>query len=198
MDWHRPEEAHMVQPGAQFPSIPGSPKVLESVEKAMLAMSYGVHVIGSHSSTGDLNAMLADWVMQVSFRPRLASVALENDARTLRYIRDTGVFTVNLLHEKDGAEVARRVVMPADMAKIRGRRPDLAAGTVDKLAHLDYVLHENGCPLLNNCLGWYACEAEQFVPTGDHTLVIGRVVDGDVVRSGEMLIERELGWEYAG
>jgi hypothetical protein len=28
--------------------------------------------------------------------------------------------------------------------------------------------------------------------------VIGEVVDGGILRSGEMLIERDLGWEYAG
>ncbi len=37
-----------------------------------------------------------------------------------------------------------------------------------------------------------------MVTTGDHTIVIGLVTDGEVVRPGEMLIERELGWEYAG
>ena len=32
----------------------------------------------------------------------------------------------------------------------------------------------------------------------DHTIVIGAVTDGDVLRAGEMLIERDLGWEYGG
>ncbi|WBL35014.1 hypothetical protein O0235_09460 [Tepidiforma flava] len=58
-----------------LPSLPGSPKELEGVEKALLAeLSYGVHVIGSRAADGTLNAMLADWVMQVSFRPRLLAV----------------------------------------------------------------------------------------------------------------------------
>jgi flavin reductase (DIM6/NTAB) family NADH-FMN oxidoreductase RutF len=183
-------------PGAQFPNIPGSPKVLEPVEKAMLAMTYGVHVIGSRTASGELNAMLADWVMQVSFRPRLVAVSIENDARTLRNVRETNAFTVNLLHEKDGAEIARRVVMPHETSKIRGRHGGPA--TIDKLAGLRYSLNSDGCPLLADALGWYECEAEQFVPVGDHTLVIARVRDGDVIRSGEMLTEKELGWEYAG
>src|SRR5687768_7874491 len=93
----------------EFPCVPGNPKELPPVERAMLAMSYGVHVIGSVSSGGELNAMLADWVMQVSFKPRLVAAAIENDARTLRFIRETGVFSVNMLHEKDGIEIARRV-----------------------------------------------------------------------------------------
>ena len=43
-----------------------------------------------------------------------------------------------------------------------------------------------------------ALDAEQFLTTGDHTIVVGRVTDGEVIRAGEMLIERDLGWEYAG
>ena len=182
----------------ELPQLPGSPLELEGVEKALLALSYGVHVIGSRSSDGTLNAMLADWVMQVSFKPRLVAVSIENDARTLRFIRETGAFTVNLLHEKDGLDIARKVVMPSEARKVRGRSEEAASHVIDKLANISHGLHENGCPVLDTALGWIACEAEAFHPTGDHTIVIGRCIDGERLRPGEMLIERELGWEYAG
>ena len=182
----------------EFPTIPGNPKEIPPIERAMLAMSYGVHVIGSVSKGGEMNAMLADWIMQISFKPRLVACAIENDARTLRFIRETGVFSVNMLHEKDGIDIARKVVMPSEAGKVRGRTEGLAAQTIDKLEGISYVIGENGCPLLNDALGWYTCDAQRFVTTGDHTIVIGQVVDGDIIRTGEMLIERDLGWEYAG
>lgn len=181
-----------------LPSLPGSPKEIEPIEQVMLKLSYGVQVIGSRSQSGDLNAMLADWVMQVSFKPRLVTVAIENDARTLRFIRETNVFSVNLLHEKDGLEIARKVVMPAEGSKIRGRSEEAARAVHHKLEGLDYGVHDNGCPVLDRALGWFTCDAQQFVTAGDHTIVIGGVTDGAVIRSGEMLIERDLGWEYAG
>ena len=181
-----------------LPSLPGLPKEIPGPEQAMLKLSYGVHVIGSRSANGDLNAMLADWVMQVSFKPRLVAVSIENDARTLRFIRETGVFSVNLLHEKDGLEIARKVVMPAESSKIRGRSEEAAAVINYKLDGLDYGIHQNGCPVLDLALGWFTCDVREFFGVGDHTLVIGEVTDGDVVRPGEMLIERDLGWEYAG
>jgi flavin reductase (DIM6/NTAB) family NADH-FMN oxidoreductase RutF len=178
--------------------LPGSPKDIPGPEQAMLKLSYGVHVIGSRSGDGELNAMLADWVMQVSFTPRLVAVAVENDARTLRFIGQTRVFSVNLLHEKDGLEIARQVVMPAEGRKIRGRSDEAAALVHEKLAGLEYGIHENGCPVLDRSLGWFTCEVQEMHQTGDHTVVVGRVTDGDVLRPGEMLIERDLGWEYAG
>lgn len=183
---------------SNLPQLPGSPREFEPVERALLALSYGVHVIGSVDAEGSMNAMLADWVMQVSFKPRLVAVAIENDARTLRYIRETEVFSVNLLHEKDGLEIARRVVMPAEGRKIKGRSEEAAAVINHKLAEIEHGIHPNGCPVLDRALGWFTCDADQFIPTGDHTIIIGRVTDGELLRVGEMLIERDLGWEYGG
>lgn len=182
----------------ELPILPGSPKVIPGPEQAMLKLSYGVHVIGSTNERGDVNAMIADWVMQVSFKPRLVAVAIENDARTLRFIREVGVFSVNLLHEKDGDEIARKVVMPSESKKIRGRPEDMKDLVFNKLEEVPHGIHENGCPVIDAALGWFTCDVVDYFPTGDHTVVIGEVTDGDVVRPGEMLIERELGWEYAG
>ena len=180
------------------PLPPGQPLNVDPIEEAMLALSYGVHVVGSRSDDGTLNAMLADWVMQVSFKPRLVAVSIENDARTLRFIRETGVLSVNLLHIKDGDEIARKVVMPAEGSKIRDRSSETAAAVHDKLTGIPYGLPDNGCPVLDAALGWFTCDVVEFVSAGDHTLVIGRVTDGAVVRKGEILTERYLGWEYAG
>lgn len=181
----------------EMPDLPGSPKELSPEEQAMLAMCYGVHVIGSRAENGDLNLMLADWVMQTSFEPRLVAVSLENTARTLRFVRETGVFSVNLLHEKDGETIARRVVMPSEKSKVAGRTVN-RDGIVDKLQGLDYALTDLEVPVLFDALAWFDCEVDQIVETGDHTIVIGRVHDAAVLRSGEILTERELGWEYAG
>ena len=183
---------------SNLPNLPGSPKELEGVEKALLALSYGVHVIGSLAADGSKNAMLADWVMQVSFKPRLVAVAIENDARTLRYIKETSVFSVNLLHEKDGIEIARRVVMPAEGRKIKGRSEEASAIVYDKLSGIPHSLAVNSCPVLDEALGWFICDVQQMVEAGDHTIVVGHATDGDILRSGEMLIERDLGWEYGG
>ncbi|MFQ6019933.1 MAG: flavin reductase, partial [Dehalococcoidia bacterium] len=54
----------------------------DEISRAMSEMPYGLYIIGSRAGD-EVNGMMADWVMQVSFAPRLIAVAIENDARTL-------------------------------------------------------------------------------------------------------------------
>ena len=185
-------------PGSEFPNIPGDPLVLEPLQKALLAMTYGVHIIGSTSGGTEHNLMIADWVMQVSFQPRLVAVSIENDARTLRFVEQTKGFTVNLLHQLDGMELARAVVMPSETKKIKGRSASFSREVHDKLDGLAHSFAKNGSPILENALAWYACDVRQLIPTGDHTLVIGEANEGALLRSGDALTEKELGWEYGG
>jgi len=126
---------------------------LDPVAETLELFPYGLYIIGSRG-TDNFNGMMADWVMQVSFKPRLLAVCIENDARTLRFVRETGAFTVNLLHEKDGLEIARKVVMPSEAKKVRGRSDEAAAQVIDKLRGIPHGLHDNGCPVLDHALGW--------------------------------------------
>ena len=74
----------------------------ENLQRVMHEMPYGLYIIGSkEAGTGDgearVNGMMADWVMQVSFDPRLVAVSFENDSHTLGNVREHRFFTANLL-----------------------------------------------------------------------------------------------------
>jgi flavin reductase (DIM6/NTAB) family NADH-FMN oxidoreductase RutF len=158
-------------------------------------MPYGLYIIGSHRE-GEVNGMMADWVMQVSFRPRLVAVAFENDAHTLANIRETKDFTVNLLPEdQDGMALAAHFAQPYEDEKIGGRMP---RGVHQKLADLPFTRTARGCPVLDGAMAWLECEAEQFVPVGDHTLVVGRTLDGRLIREAMPLTSTYTGWVYSG
>jgi flavin reductase (DIM6/NTAB) family NADH-FMN oxidoreductase RutF len=145
-----------------------------------------------------MNGMMADWVMQVSFKPRLVCCSMERDATTLRFVRETGVFTINVL-PVDAKELASHFAQPRDASKIKGRSEEGSARVYDKLSGIDHALGEHTqCPLLNDALAWIECAARDFVEQGDHVLVIGEVLSGDVLREGEPLTQRHLGWSYGG
>jgi len=52
--------------------------------------------------------------------------------------------------------------------------------------------------VLDGAMTWLECEAEQFVPTGDHTLVVARTVDGRLLRETAPLTSTYTGWVYSG
>jgi flavin reductase (DIM6/NTAB) family NADH-FMN oxidoreductase RutF len=165
------------------------------VHQIMDDMPYGLYIIGSHRED-EVNGMMADWVMQVSFRPRLVAVAFENDAHTLANIRATREFTINLLPEDhDGMALAAHFAQPYEDAKIGGRLP---RGVHQKLIGIPHTRTARGCPVLDGAMAWLECEAEQLIPVGDHTLVIGRTLDGRLLREAMPLTSTYTGWTYSG
>ncbi len=186
---------------SDFPDV--GRREFDPTEQAMHEMPYGIYVVGTVEQGADgervANAMIADWVMQVSFEPRLVALAFENDSTSLGRIRASEAFTVNLLtQDQDGLELARRFVQPFDGSKVKGRSAEAQAQRHDKLAGVEYSTTEAGCPVLDDALAWLSCEAQDFVPVGDHTLVVGRVLEGDVPGEGDALTSTFTGWTYSG
>ena len=114
----------------------------DDIREAMHEFPYGIYVIGT-TRDGQPNAMIADWVMQISFQPRLIAVGFERDSSSLGRIREHGSFTVNLLNrEGNGMALARGFVQPSNASKVKGRSDEAAAQQHDKLAGVDYQLSE--------------------------------------------------------
>ena len=168
----------------------------ELIQDAMHELPYGIYVVGSTAS-GQPNAMIADWMMQMSFSPRLIGVAFESDSTNLANIRANRAISVNLLDE-ESMSLARSFVQPTSGAKIQGRSDGAAATRHDKLADVAYHLDSRGCPILDEALAWIEAEAEQFLDVGDHVLVVARVLDARVEGSGDPLTSTFTGWSYSG
>lgn len=167
----------------------------ENARPALDLMNYGMYVIGSRGPMG-LNVMAAHWLMQVSFKPRIVALSLENDARTLANVRETRVFSVNIMGE-DSMDLVASFLQPSDPSKIIGRTTQ-GAPIIDKLAGVPHKTMATGCPVLRDALAWFECEVEGGLPAGDHTLVLARVTDGGQINHGRPLRDDDLGWTYSG
>jgi flavin reductase (DIM6/NTAB) family NADH-FMN oxidoreductase RutF len=166
--------------------------------EVMDEMPYGLYIIGSRSDA-DVNGMMADWLMQVSFEPRLVAVAFENDAHTLENIRAHGHFTVNLLsQDNESVQLAARFAQPYFGAKVSGRDRDAARTVHHKLDGIPYWTTPSGCPVLDQAMAWLECHTKTFIPVGDHTLVVAQVIDGGALRNGDALTSSYAGWSYSG
>lgn len=127
----------------------------------------GVFVISTR--LGDkINAMTAAWVQRASFDPPLITVAVGKTRFTHDMIIESGVFAVNVLGE-DGRATGKHFGLKT------GRK-------TDKFAGIEYDTRTTGSPILKDCIAWMDCRVRSHFDAGDHTLIIGEVVDGDVTR----------------
>lgn len=153
----------------------------EAAKPALEQISYGLYVVGSKNGD-EVNGMTANWLTQVSFDPRMVALAVESDSHTMGNIRASKVFSVNLAAEEDTRLIEQFV------------EPQERAG--NKLGGIDFRTEQTGCPVLAQAIAWLECEVAEMVMTGDHTVVIGRVVNGGQNREGDPLTLRAMGWSY--
>jgi 3-hydroxy-9,10-secoandrosta-1,3,5(10)-triene-9,17-dione monooxygenase reductase component len=86
-------------------------------------------------------------------------------------IRDTGRFCANILSE-DQEELSR----------------GFAISGGDKFGGVTWHESGNGSPILDGCLAWIDCVIETEHDGGDHSIVVGRVLELDVERDGRPLL----------
>ncbi len=160
----------------------------DPIKSALRLLHYGFYGITSRNDD-EVNAMVANWVFQVSFTPRKIALALAKNAHSHRLIREGGVFGVNIFAQADSD-----ALMP--FTKGRAKKPD-------KMAEAQYSDGpETGVPILDGAAAYLEVRVDQFIDIGgDHDLVVGEVVGGGVNKdldSTEVLNLPELGWSYAG
>lgn len=142
---------------------------------------YGVTVM----SEGDDHAMTANWVTQAAFEPPMVVVAIENDAKSLPMIRDARAFAVNVL-------AAGQRDLAAQLGRSSRKVPYKLTGVPTRPGPVTKA------PILTEALGWIECRVVATMPAGDHTLVLGEVVEAGVEHEGEPLTLGATGMKYAG
>jgi 3-hydroxy-9,10-secoandrosta-1,3,5(10)-triene-9,17-dione monooxygenase reductase component len=118
----------------------------------------GVTVVTASGADGPVG-MTANAVCSLSLDPLLALVCFDNGARTLRVVRETRRFGVNVLAA--GQEELARL--------FASKAPEDS-----KFAGVQHTMHD-GVPVIEGTLAWVGCTLEQLVPGGDHTIGIGAV-----------------------
>lgn len=160
----------------------------EAVKDLLQRIPYGFYGITSRSGD-EVNAMVANWITQASYEPRLIVLALQRSSFTYRLVSEGGVFTLNLFNREN-----EEFIKP--FTKSRAKNPD-------KMVGIDYSIAPlTECPILPGVFGYIECEVRDiFTSGGDHDLVLGEVVGGEVLKPGtvdDTLTLMDLGWSYAG
>jgi flavin reductase (DIM6/NTAB) family NADH-FMN oxidoreductase RutF len=146
---------------------------------------YGLYAV-TVAHGGEQHAMTANWLTQASIEPPMVAVAVENTSRTIGLVRDARHFVVNVFLEGQQDLAAR-------LGRSSASAPDKLKGIKTKPAPTW------GGPILVDALGWLECRLVATLPAGDHTLVLGEVVEaGSEHPDGKPLILQQAGLKYAG
>jgi len=142
---------------------------------------YGLYVVGVRQ--GDrLSAFTATWLSQCSFKPLRLSLAVRGGSESHPMIESDRVFSVNFL--------ARDQI---DIAKSFFKKPEQADGT---LGGHPFRTGVTGCPLLTDAPAYLDCKVVEVIDAGDHTIMIGEVVDGGCTSEAEPLRLSDTPWSY--
>ena len=158
------------------------------IKDALRMMPYGFYGITSRHGD-EVNAMVANWLTQASFEPRLIALSLQKTSHTYGLIEKGGVFAVNIFNKAD-----QEAIKP--FTKSREKNPD-------KMKDARYTEGpETGCPILEGAAAYLECKVAQVVDVGgDHNIMVGEVVSAGVKKPGEAadtLTLVDIGWSYAG
>lgn len=141
----------------------------EDVRRLMSHWPTGVSVLTSRAE-GEPRGCTANAVTSLSLDPLLLLACFDLGSNTLEAVRRTGRFGVNILAH-DQEDVSRR----------------FAGKGASKFEGLEYRL-EAGVPVIEGALAWIACDVRDELDGGDHAIVTGVPVCGDVREGGHPLV----------
>ena len=160
----------------------------DPIKEALRRLPYGFYSITSRHGD-EVNAMVGNWLTQVSFEPRLLLFALSKIAYSHELIVAGGVFAVNVFNKED-SEVLK------GLTKARAKKPDKMAGIAWTPAPT------TGCPILEGAAAVIECRVVHLLETGgDHDLLVGEPVNAVLLKPGDphtSLTLPDMGWSYAG
>lgn len=155
---------------------------------ALKLIPYGFYALTSRDGD-DMNAMVINWFSQVSFEPQHVAIGLQNTSYSMRLVKKSKKFVINVFHQDDADEIK-------PFTKSREKNPN-------KFSDAKYTMGTaTGVPVLDAASAYLECEVvEQFDTGSGHSVVVAKVVGGDVrkdFKADETLTLPKLGWSYAG
>lgn len=134
----------------------------EKTGPAVGKIAGGLYIVTAQEPNGNKVGMLASWVQQAGFEPLCVSVAIVPDREIYKAIQESKTFTINVL-----AKGSNHLMKP-----FSHYQPD----QFDQVQHqaTDFGID------LAEAAATIHCRLKDSVAVGDHHLVIGEVVGGEL------------------
>jgi flavin reductase (DIM6/NTAB) family NADH-FMN oxidoreductase RutF len=155
----------------------------ENVGKAIGRIASGVFIVTTERD-GNRDGLLASWISQAAFEPPMVSVAVQKSRHLLELLGVGQRFTVNIL-SKDNTGLFKNFAKPFE--------PGL-----DRFEGLALAQQGKSGPILADAIAFLDCVTRTMVETGDHVLVVGEIINGQLLNpEKEPLVHlRKNGFQY--
>jgi 3-hydroxy-9,10-secoandrosta-1,3,5(10)-triene-9,17-dione monooxygenase reductase component len=132
----------------------------QELRRVMGHFATGVTVITTKDQDGAPQGLTANAFMSLSLNPPLILISVDKGATCYACFAPQNGFTVNFLSD-DQEEISRR----------------FATKGIDKFAGLQWQEGTNGAAILDGVLGYVECKVTQCYDGGDHTIVLGEILN---------------------
>jgi len=146
---------------------------------ALSSWASGVSVVTT-KARGLLYGLTVSSFSSVSLNPPLVLVCLSNRNRLPLMIQDSGNFGVSVL-SSDQQEASGYFATP-------GREP------TEDFVEVDGHWTDSGVPVVENSAAYVACKLHQAIELGDHTVIVGEVIEAQSQDDAKPLIYFKRGY----
>lgn len=118
---------------------------------------------------------IANTAFQVTNEPEQVAISCHKDNESTAAIRKSGIFSVSILKKE------------LDV-KLIGNFGFNSGSDLDKFKDVELTQTSTGAPIvLDACVAWLDCKVTHAIDVGSHWLIVGEVVDSDVLSDEEPL-----------
>jgi flavin reductase (DIM6/NTAB) family NADH-FMN oxidoreductase RutF len=142
----------------------------QELRRVMGHFATGVTVITIKDKQGTPTGLTANAFLSLSLNPPLVLISVDKSAQCYSCFETANGFTVNFLAENQ-EEISRR----------------FATKGVDKFAGIKWREGTNGAAVIEGVLGYVECKIVQSHDGGDHTIVVGEIVNASATGDRPLL-----------
>ena len=156
----------------------------EGAKKTILRkIPYGLYVIGV-KDTDSHHAFTGSWLSQCSMKPPRVMLGVRHGSHSLEMIKEGRAFSVNFMAKKD--------------KKIFEQFFKATLSNGNRFGDLEFSLKKTRTPILKDAVAYLECAVKDIFEAGDHSIVIGEVVEAEVLKEESPLIMSDTPWHYGG
>ncbi|NQU52369.1 MAG: flavin reductase [Bacteroidetes bacterium] len=142
--------------------------------KAFHKLSYGLYIIASEFE-GKRAGYIGNTAFQVTSSPAQVAISCHKDNATIDFILKSKAFSLSVLKKESDTSII-------------GEFGFMSSTDIDKFRNVETITAVSGAPIvLNSSVAWLDCKVVNSVDVGSHVLIIGEVLDSDVISGEEPL-----------